>query len=473
MVEPHVHLVDEYQLHLHGRLVSYSEPMAAMDPLVFVRYFHGRERFYWRDGRNDVVFCGAGAGVNLMGWGETRVSTIERQARALFERAALLGADEPLAAPRLFGGFAFTREFAPDNAWVGFNPAHFILPHYQLVQSQGRSWLTINVLLPDDEPPNEALPQLREALAACRDALTDLQNAGADEGGPGAGSDGAPVIRYPLSGDDWARMIHAAQDRFRAGELEKVVLARICEVWLGEPMGVCRTLGRLLAHYPRCYTFLFEPQPNHAFIGATPELLVRTRGSEVESMGLAGSIQRGATAAEDDRLADAMLASAKDRYEHELVVGALRRRLEPLTASLHIPETPGVLALSNIQHLYTPVIGELLQADGVLPLVEILHPTPALGGAPRERALAFIEATEPVPRGWYAAPIGWIDSGLDGAFAVAIRSAVAQQRRIWLYAGAGIVADSISEKEWEETEWKFRPMLDALGIERTAEDATH
>jgi menaquinone-specific isochorismate synthase len=139
-------------------------------------------------------------------------------------------------------------------------------------------------------------------------------------------------------------------------------------------------------------------------------------------------------------------------------------RLAPLTSKLEISPQPGIYKLSNIQHLFTPIRGTLNSADGILPLVEVLHPTPALGGSPRELAMDFISHAEPVPRGWYAAPVGWIDYKLDGAFAVAIRSAVAQERRAWLYAGAGIVADSVPEKEWSETDLKFKPMLNALRI---------
>ena len=145
---------------------------------------------------------------------------------------------------------------------------------------------------------------------------------------------------------------------------------------------------------------------------------------------------------------------------------SLLERLAPLTAQLEISPQPGVYKIANIQHLLTPVRGRLLEALGVLPVAAALHPTPALGGKPRALAMAFIQQVEPVPRGWYAAPVGWIDVHMDGAFAVAIRSAIAQERRVWLYAGAGIVADSEPDKEWEETALKFRPMLEALGVEK-------
>jgi menaquinone-specific isochorismate synthase len=185
-------------------------------------------------------------------------------------------------------------------------------------------------------------------------------------------------------------------------------------------------------------------------------------------MGLAGSAPRGTTPAADDQLARELLDSAKDRHEHALVVEALQERLAPITQTLHVPDAPVVMRLNNIQHLYTPVQGRLQAPEGVLPIVEILHPTPALGGWPRDLALEFIQTYEETPRGWYAAPVGWIDHNLDGVFAVAIRSAVVQRSRAWLYAGAGIVSDSRPAPEWEETGWKFRPILDALGVAEEA-----
>jgi menaquinone-specific isochorismate synthase len=182
-------------------------------------------------------------------------------------------------------------------------------------------------------------------------------------------------------------------------------------------------------------------------------------------MGLAGSIRRGKNPAEDEELADQLWHDPKERHEHALVVNEIQAKLTPLTRALDVPTDPQVLRLGYIQHLHTPIHGELQQASGVLPLVERLHPTPALGGSPRAAALEFIRRAEPVPRGWYAAPIGFIDAQLEGMFAVAIRSAIAQERRVWLYAGAGIVASSIPQKEWDEIGLKFKPMLNALGVE--------
>jgi len=466
---PHDYLLTEYRLQQQGRLVSYALPAPGITAALFLRYAAGRPRFFWHDGRTGVTFAGMGSAADLMAWGESRFQGIERQARELFTNAVALQASEPLAAPRLFGGFAFRDDFVPDFAWQGFNPAHFILPHYQLVSHNQQQWLTINALIPAEDDPSEIAPQLREALQRCYHDLgaLDLHDEPAGTTDNPTRSQpirSQPTISYPMPFTTWAEMIAQAQQRFSRTALEKVVLARVCESRHATLVDLEGALTFLQRNYPDCYTFLFEPQPHHAFFGATPELLVATEGRTLTTMGLAGSIQRGATAPEDAALAAELLNSAKDRHEHALVVASLRRRLEPLVDELKIPEAPVIYQLSNIQHLYTPVQGRLRQKRGILPLVEALHPTPALGGAPRDLALAFISEAETVPRGWYAGPIGWIDQQLDGAFGVAIRSAVAQQKRVWLYAGAGIVAASEPEKEWAETGWKFRPIQAAVGV---------
>ncbi|MFO7537027.1 MAG: isochorismate synthase [Chloroflexota bacterium] len=451
------------------RLVSYTLPAPQATAANFLRQARGQARIYWQDGRSDVTFAGFGLAANLFAWGERRFAQIEQQARALFHEALLLNEGPKLAAPRLFGGFAFNDDFMPDNTWSVHHPAHFILPHYQLVRIGRESWLTINALLPLDESPALLRDDLHQALLARYELLcqTEGEAAPATDSGQVASSappPAAPTITYPMSYEAWAAGINEARHRIATTPLEKVVLARICELRFEQPVDVEGALAYLKQHYGGCYRFLFEPRPHHAFYGATPELLAQVNGRTFHSMGLAGSIRRSSDPLQDELLGQQLLNSAKDRHEHEVVVMALLNRLAPITSKLEIAPQPGVYKLSNIQHLHTPVRAELQTAQGILSLVELLHPTPAMGGAPRDLALDFISQAEPAPRGWYAAPIGWIDHNLDGTFAVAIRSAVSQYERAWLYAGAGIVADSDPDLEWQETALKFRPMMECLGI---------
>lgn len=456
---PSPHESHSIQAH-YGRLVSCTLACPDVSLAGFLRHAHGKPRFYWERG-DDVAFAGFGAAVELMAWGPGRFDSIRASAADLFENALVLDDGEPLAAPRLFGGFSFRDDFVPDNAWADFTPAHFVLPHYQLLRSGDQTWLTINAQIPMDEDPAEIIPELQQALAYRVDLLraAEMQE-------PDFTASQPPLldIAYPMEYETWAERITAATGKMRAGSLNKAVLARVCEIRFEDRVNVDAALAFLAEAYAECYRFLFEPRPFHAFYGATPELLVRTKDEEVRTMGLASTIKRGQTPEADAELVTQLMNDGKERYEHALVVEGIRAKLEPITSALEIPDAPGILKLKNIQHLYTPIQGTLREPDGVLPLVARLHPTPALGGDPFEAAMDIIAESEPVPRGWYAAPVGWIDRDLDGEFAVAIRSAVASDKRVWLYAGAGIVAESQPQREWDETALKFRAMLDALHI---------
>jgi menaquinone-specific isochorismate synthase len=458
------------------RLISISRQVEGLSAGDFLRAGRGQERFFWREGGKPEMVAGFGLAAELKAWGKNRFREIERQARSLFAGALILGPNQPLAAPRLAGGFAFRDDFIPDNTWAVFHPAHFILPHFQLSQSGAGCWLTINALAALEEEVQGVIRCLEEALEMRLQWLLQVREEeqiyperamGASPAGNGffSGLKSEVQVRYPMAPEDWAEMVNKAITGIRAGEMKKVVLARMCEI-RGQGDFVIETALRFLdERYEGCYRFLFEPRPGHIFFGATPELLVAVQGDALRTMALAGSIRRGASKEEDAALAEELLSSSKDRHEHRLVVEALRRKLAGRTLASSIPPEPSILALSNIMHLYTPIQARLRSPEGVLPLAAHLHPTPALGGAPRRSALAFIRAEEPVTRGWYAGPVGWIDPQLDGVFSVAIRSAVVQHERAWLYAGGGIVADSQPEKEWEETALKFRPMLQALGIQ--------
>lgn len=332
------------------------------------------------------------------------------------------------------------------------------MPHFLYLQIDGDRFIAINALVGGDEDLADVVQALEEAL------LVRLQ---LQEPASAIPHPNQPIDwRYPLTPEMWADLIDNATNEIREGRIEKVVLARVCEIRFDRTIDTVAALVHLDKNYDDCFRFHFEPIPHHAFFGATPELLVSKRGQAIETMALAGSVGRGKTTAEDEQLANRLLASAKDRHEQNLVVEGITDQLTAIADRIDIPEVPEVLKLRNIQHLYTPITAH--QGPGgntsVLDLAERLHPTPALGGVPTSESLKFIQEAESVPRGWYAAPIGWFDDRLDGVFAVGIRAAVTQVDRAWLYAGAGIVAASQAEKEWDETALKFKPMLGALGI---------
>jgi isochorismate synthase len=185
-------------------------------------------------------------------------------------------------------------------------------------------------------------------------------------------------------------------------------------------------------------------------------------GKQVETMALAGSAPRGASLDEDSRLGEELLRQKKTRDEHAIVAESILEALSPLTTAIHYPAQPELLKLPNVQHLLTPISGQLISGISVLEVVDALHPTPAVAGEPQSAALDAIRSIEHLDRGWYAGPIGWVGADGSGEFAVALRSALVVENHATLFAGCGIVAGSDPQAEYDESCWKLQVMLRSL-----------
>lgn len=262
-----------------------------------------------------------------------------------------------------------------------------------------------------------------------------------------------------LSVSGFIAAVGAAVSRIRAGEAAKVVLAHDMQVTTAAPVDERYLLLRLAADYPTCATFAVD-----GLVGASPEMLVRRTGLAVTSRVLAGTAWPEHSG---DQVEQELLASAKDLEEHEYAVRSVASVLAPVTTELVVPDAPRPLTLANLTHLATDVGGLLSPVAGAVPsaldLAARLHPTAAVGGTPTDVALAMIAELEPVARGRYAAPVGWMDSGGDGEFAIALRCAEVSGRSVRMVAGCGIVADSDPETEAREAQIKMVPIRDALG----------
>ena len=271
------------------------------------------------------------------------------------------------------------------------------------------------------------------------------------------------VLTSEQSHEEWCEMVAEAVETLRSGRLEKVVLARVVRVQANRLIVPTAVLARLRALYPGCMLFSAD-----GYVGASPELLVARFGRAVRTHPLAGTIAHSGDPVVDSAAAAQLLASPKERHEHQLVVDAVADVLRPVTSSLEVPDTPSIMTLRNVNHLGTPISGVLAGAGAsdVVPdslsLVARLHPTPAVGGLPTEEALAYIEAAEPFDRGPYAGPVGWMDANGDGKWAVGIRAASISGSSARLVAGDGLVADSIPEVELAETQLKLQALLAAV-----------
>jgi menaquinone-specific isochorismate synthase len=448
---------------LNGRSAAYPILLAAARRIAPVNLLdvlraapQGMQRVFWQHADQPAAFAGWGAAAEIVAYGRSRFSSIKQQSEALFENAIL---EMPrIAQPRLIGGFAFREDFsAASGVWSAFPSAYFILPRVQVTQSNGETWLTVSAYLDQAVSLDDEWEQLHLELDAFESLLRSHHGA--------SPKPRAVQLTDSVPYSVWQEQVMEAIRRIRAVELEKVVLSRFKDVQFDAPIDPVHALERLTQSYPQAYRFLIEVFPGHAFFGATPELLISKDGSRVQTAALAGSRPRGRSAAEDGALAAEMLASAKERAEHQVVVETVERLLAPFVERVQRPHQPEIMQLCNIQHLYTPMTGTLLPHVHLLDITGAFHPTPALGGSPRSTAVDAIRRIEIDDRGWYAAPVGWIDSRGDGMFAVAIRSAVIVEDHARLYAGAGIVADSDPCREWDETALKFKPLLNALEIE--------
>lgn len=341
-------------------------------------------------------------------------------------------------------GFAFDPVGASDPSWNGFANMMTVIPLMAVSGTDSDRRLTVVL------PPGRST----EALLA---ELASLEPAAA-----------APVVHAGDTSiesrphpDAYTQSVADAVDAIRRGEFDKVVLARSIEIRSDIAPRPFDLVAALRRRYPGCYVFGWQ-QAEHAFVGASPELLVQRSGNRVRSHPLAGTTGRGEGEEEDTSLAETLMFSAKDRAEHRLVVEDIAGRLRLLTDDLSMDATPSLRRLTHIQHLSSEISGTLTDPVSVIELAGLLHPTPAVGGSPRREALEFLTKVEQFDRGWYSGGIGWSRLDGDGEIAIALRCALMNGGCSHLYAGAGIVAESDPERELAETRLKFRPMLELL-----------
>ena len=267
-----------------------------------------------------------------------------------------------------------------------------------------------------------------------------------------------PTIRSARPPRAFEDAVEKATGRIAAGEMEKVVLAREVIVEAPAAHDPAPIFGAMREQFPACFCFC-AGTPEAAFVGASPELLVRRSGAGVSTVALAGSTRRSSDPAVDDHLGERLLRSDKDRREHRIVAERIVRRLRPHAVWVETGPEPEIVKVANIQHLATPVIAQLAEPRSAIELAGMLHPTPAVGGEPWPAAAAPLAELEQMDRGWYAAPVGWMDATEDGEFCVALRSALLRDRDAHLFAGVGVVAGSDPEAELAETEVKLQAML--------------
>jgi len=403
--------------------------------------------------RDGYAVAGLGCARSLGASGEDRLAQVSRQ----WDRVRAAALADPVQAPAgsglvAVGGFAFADQGGDSPAWSGFAPAALVVPTISLARGRGGATVTLNVDVSADDTVDELLERVQARLTGLRsDELPIL--------------DPSPVGPYRVHSSmppaHYEQAVEAAVSRIRSGALEKVVLAREVEAHAPVDHDPAAVLGVLRQEFPSCYVFAVGRE-EATFLAASPELLVRREGQRASTVALAGSIGRSADPAVDDHLGERLLRSDKDREENAIVARAISRVLGPHAVWVTAAPEPALVKVANIQHLATPIRAQLTSPRTALELAGLLHPTPAVGGDPREQARRLIPALEGFDRGWYAGGIGWTDGVGDGEFCVALRCALLRGRVARLYAGCGIVRDSDPAGELAESEIKLGALLPLL-----------
>ncbi len=400
------------------------------------------------------MVAGLGAVRTLEARGAGRFEELSARWRGLVGRAVTAElAGPPGTGLIATGGFAFSPERDAAPAWDGFAPASLVVPEISLARQGAETTLTVNV----DVAPDDSIPQL---LGRIDERLGTLE--------PGASLpllDPAPTgvykVRSTMPPSHYEDAVARAVARIRAGELEKIVLAREVEVHAPGPHDPAAVLGILREAFPACYVFAVG-RGEGAFIAASPELLIRREGQRASTVALAGSTRRSADPAVDDHLGEGLLRSDKDREENAIVARRIATALASRSVWVTAAPEPALVRVANIQHLARPIRAQLAAPVDAIELAGLLHPTPAVGGEPWSVAEELIPALEGLDRGWYAGPVGWIDASGDGEFCVALRSALLRGPVAHCYAGCGIVRDSEPAAELAESEVKLEALLPVL-----------
>lgn len=438
-------------------LVSVTREVEVADPCatVFASRLASDRWFCWEQPDRGFALAGLGVAHEAASRGEKRFADVA-------DECLRVGGDPVIEAPRglpagagpvWLGGFAFDPEGGSTPTWSSLAPASLILPELSLCRSGERSYLTVNAIV----GPGEEAERIAEVLAA--------RLAGLRLDAPLPLLDPHPTahaeIRSARPPREFEAAVEGATSRIAAGEMSKVVLAREVIVGAASAHDPAALFGGMREQFPACFCFCCGT-PEAAFIGASPELLVRRSGASVSTVALAGSTRRSSDPAVDDHLGEQLLRSDKDRREQRIVAERIVRSLRPHAVWVEAAAEPEIVKVANIQHLGTPVIAQLAEPHSAIELAGHLHPTPAVGGEPWPAAAKAIADLEGMDRGWYAAPVGWMDATEDGEFCVALRSALLRDREAHLFAGVGVVAGSDPAAELAETEVKLQALLPLL-----------
>lgn len=407
-------------------------------------------RFYWQTPEKDITLVGFGQEIVLKEKQAhfSKVATvIAREKQVRFQNKLIEG-----TGALLFGAFPFAESTETQAEWGGLSQGFFSLPSFLITKKNNEQFLSINFKADTKEALVDEWTKRKQFFYQLK-------------------SDPVPSFQKPMIAETnelevskWMSLVEETVVILKKeNPLEKVVLARRMKIKSDSPIQADFILKNLQEQQNNTYFFVLEGE-GHLFIGATPERLLKASKTNFSTVSVAGSTPRGKTQAEDQQLGAALLDDTKNRCEHQIVVERIMKEMTMMTETPIQASLPRLLKNADIQHLFVSIEAERNKELPFLNAIQQLHPTPALGGEPKAEALKWIKEREAFTRGLYGGPVGWLGIKEDvGEFAVGIRSAVFSKKEGYLFAGCGIVQESIAELERVETQVKFQPMLKGIG----------
>lgn len=435
-----------------AQIVSFSQEIDPIDPLVIFRQIAQPNElyFYWENPQQQEAFFGYGTTKYLTIESPDRFTQAQKFINNCWQQTMRIGDSHLLfAGPRLFSSFTF---FSDPPHHSPFPPATIFLPRLMVVNQKNQCVLTINQKLTKSANLKLIIAEIKKQIQA----ITFSNGRGITEK--------HPIKLQDLTCHNFTSAVVEALKSIDSKEFSKIVLATAKDVISPRPYSIVESLNNLRQLHPDCYIFSISNGKGFNFMGASPERLIKIQNQQLVTDALAGSAPRGKTPTEDNKFAQELLNSEKERREHQAVSEFITQRLNQLgiTPQGISSHNLKLLKLSNIQHLWTPIYAQIPANVHPLDLVAQLHPTPAVAGVPTEIACQQIRRYENFDRSLYAAPLGWLDHQGNGEFIVGIRSALIKDNHARLYAGAGIVAGSDPNKELAEIQLKLQALLQAL-----------
>ncbi|SEM64026.1 isochorismate synthase [Syntrophus gentianae] len=353
----------------------------------------------------------------------------------------------------VFGGFAFDAEEEIAPEWGPFGRYRFTLPLIEISRSRKGARICVNYINKKRLPREQVLREIADSLQSL-DALPRLS----PTAGQPALADKALIPEKP----QWNRMIKKALRTILEGDLKKIVLARKKVFTQKDRWDPVQIVAALAGISEKSCLFYYQIEDGVAFLGRSPERLFRMHNGTLLADAIAGTRPRGKNPFDDQRLEAELLNSPKELEEHRFVAGFIEARMHQLCTDVKVESREEILKLKNVQHIITRYSGRSQKNFSPLAIAEAFHPTPAVGGFPQEEIRSCLRRYEPFRRGWYAAPIGWMNRR-NADFAVGIRSALVSGKTLHIFAGAGIVSQSNPHAEWNETEKKMDNFAAILG----------